>query len=322
MPVWASEKRTLLIFAEISNVPFPSSPCSPRQHRCTILQLQRAYFIFLLSLAAGCHPAARPSPATASAPVTPASWFSLGGETHDVEDIDPAEKLPLAFDPQPQWFLLMDPMPPALNVNDGHFDTVTQPTRQSLGSPDASEYRLPYPKSPRDLPLEDRGVRLNFEAATTNDPSLLQFSIALSAADAPVWRETEHRWTNIVPLLFCFYVDRKPVTRELGWYGKVGGIQNYIVAVAAHRTRNWAFHVQEASVRQFLPDAKPHRVVILCAFSETQHEWYASALDYSFMYATNEITPPTRHRGAQVLVRSNAVDLDWDGTKWISRGKG
>jgi hypothetical protein len=242
------------------------------------------------------------------------SWFSLGGEVYQENDVAEVENRVLAFKPQPRWFLGFS-QPASTQEVDAYLGQLRRAGAEiEMREPQRFlPYRPPYPKTLYDLPLDDRGVRLSFDAAATDDPAVLQFCLTLTSRHLPVWRGVEHRWTNVLPFLFGFYVDGKAVAFPSNVSTKWGGIKSVGLLVASGGSRNWRLHVNEGSMRRFLPDSKPHVLNIVCAFSECQHEWWLGDGQNNFFEMG---MPPKDHIGAQVLVRTNVIQLEWTGTRW------
>lgn len=62
-----------------------------------------------------------------------------------------------------------------------------------------------------DVPLTNQAASLTLEIKPSANQHVLHLMLTLKAQERTVWRELEHRWTNIIPFLFAFTVDGKPI---------------------------------------------------------------------------------------------------------------
>lgn len=275
-------------------------------------------FAMLLAFGvSGCQHAKPPHPAIAAAPERAAlvgrpSWLPLGPEVYQEDDRDEAEKGLLAFRPQPRWFLGF-----TKEVSKAEFDQYLDRTHGKAQESDDGGYCLPdpppYPKRLEDIPLEDQGVRLTLTASVAEEPSTMLLTLTLTSRDKPVRREVEHRWTNTLPLLFAFYVDGKAVVVPSNGFEKFGGVAYMVPLVEKGGTKTWNLKANALSLRSLLPDSRPHELAVAAAFSNRQHEGYFEGAP---MERGNLHGGPNGEDRPQVLVRSGAARLKWDGTNW------
>ena len=74
----------------------------------------------------------------------------------------------------------------------------------------------------------------------------------------------------------------------------------------------FAFFIDGKSLRNLLPDEKPHKLTVFASFSERE-----PVPSFGKGSRPDGSLPPEGHEGSQVLVRSNPAEVDWDGKEWI-----
>ncbi|MEK9137324.1 MAG: hypothetical protein AAB393_09380 [Bacteroidota bacterium] len=163
----------------------------------------------------------------------------------------------------------------------------------------------PPPDALRDIPLTNQGASLSLQIQPTDSPNILQFVLTLTARERTVHREVEHRWTNIIPFLFTFVVDGKPIApnRPISWE-KLGGPHGMIALVGKGDRMSWTLRVDGNSITSAAGESPFKTLVVDAAFSEYQHDW-----------------PSTFRRakdagGTPIVIRSNEVTLAFDGKSW------
>lgn len=255
------------------------------------------------------------------------TWFPLGKEIYHETEHREAEKEILALVMEPRWFLGY-----SREVTAREYDAYLETRRQQgdkfsiQETPDGKHYvpaTPPYPKTLEDLPLVDHEVQLAMQAAATADPHIITLNLQLTSPDRTVYREVEHRWTNVLPFLFTFYIDGKAYPSPNEGFGKSGGMHQFIELVPSRGHRDWSIKVDADSLKKLLPDAKPHELAIVAAFSERQHEGHVSdgdllkALhdDGESPHAGKDVDPETAR---QLLLRSNVARIRWTGTTWTT----
>ena len=201
------------------------------------------------------------------------TWVELGGDVYENNAVTDAEKLILSFDQQSYWF--GDYIRP---VSKEAFGAYASKHGHNIEKGSSSEGQqryflpdtFPYPASIAEIPAEDRGVKLTLNV-TAFDPGVLHFAISLSSTQRPVWREVQHRATNVLPFLFSFFVDGTPVVCNAEFpERKSGGQRSVELIPKSGGERNWLLKVDAASARKLLPSGSRHVVTIFAAFSERQ----------------------------------------------------
>lgn len=167
-----------------------------------------------------------------------------------------------------------------------------------------------HPKSLQAVPLSNQGASLTFQIQPTTN-GLLRFVLTLKAEARDVWREVEHRWTNLTPFLFTFFADGKAV-RPKGpdSWGKVGGMNWMMKVVKQGKSYRWNLEVDPNSILSLLPDTKFKNLAIVAAFSEYQHEYpHMSSKPISISMG------PGGFQGPPIVIRSNTVEMEFNEKK-------
>ncbi len=225
--------------------------------------------------ACGTEPAA-PQPASSARPAP--TFLSLGGERYRLSEAREAQGRSLALVEEPRWF-------------------------------DGAPKTPAPPKYLADVPLRDRGARLEL-SIEDGDAETLILSVTLHAgAERPLWREHEHRWTNVVPFLFGVYAGGVPV--QVPWEGsaKMGGIQDFVELVAAGKSRRWALRLDRASLDALLGERGERRLELIAVFGERQHSSYATLGPEYAKPMDDAFQDPPPFEDAPVVVRSARVPL-------------
>ena len=249
------------------------------------------------------------------------SWFPLGVEVYHENERFEAQRGLLEFQAEPRWFLGS-----LKAVTKDEFETfekkqhvVTKETPvPQAGQAVEDMYQIPasppYPKKIGDVPLEDQGATLHLDVANGDTPVELVFTLKLTAGDRAVRREVEHRWTNVLPFLFAFFADGKPVSRELHSFDKMRGANQLVDLVPADGQKVWRLRVATESIDAIVgADAK--EVAIVAAFSERQHEGYFPG-DIIARFEVWDL----EHVAPQITIRSNVVRLMRSGRGWVVSG--
>ena len=166
------------------------------------------------------------------------------------------------------------------------------------------------PKTVHAVPLSDQGALLTFQIQPTTN-GLLRFVLTLEAKERDVWREVEHRWTNVTPFLFAFFADGKAVRpKEPDSWSKIGGINSMIKLVDKGKTHIWNLTVDPKTILALLPNTKFDELSIVAAFSESQHQLPGmSDIERNLKFYS-------KLEGPQVVIRSNPVKMTFDGKTW------
>ncbi len=225
--------------------------------------------LVVLLAVSGCRGRAVEAPAV--------SWFPIGDEIHSGHGLAAAQRDVLALLPEPRWFVPFgDQQPAPLAFGPG-------PTTKGHPS-------------------------LHLELRNGDRPDTIRFVMRLRAGARPLWRETEHRWTNTLPFLFAFRVDGNPVFRTLDGWGKFGGISRFRKVAAKGATRTWSVDVSRASLAALFGAQPPSVVEIVAVFSETQHEPWAGP-DHARPLVDPQRALPVPVQ--PIVVRSNVARFVW-----------
>ena len=219
----------------------------------------------------------------------------------------------LEFKTEPRWFL---GFPKAVTQAEFEAWIKSQSGKSQIQTPNEPSFQIPNP--PRyagafdDIPVANQGATLKFAVTRPQKEGELAFSLTLAAGERAIRREIEHRNTNVVPFLFAFRADGKAVTRELDGTSNEGGTNRLVELVSAKSRQDWQLRVSTKSLNQLLPE-DTHKLEIVAAFSERQHQGYAGEGQSDSLESWNlKDLPP------QILIRSNVVRLIRTGDHWAS----
>jgi len=165
------------------------------------------------------------------------------------------------------------------------------------------------PDTIRDVPLKSQGASLSLEVKETESPTLLKLVLTLTARDRTVWRELEHRWTNIIPFLFAFTADGKPIgPKETQSWSKFGGA-NWMTEVALTGTSTtWQVALDTKSITTALKGISVKELTIVAAFSEYQHE-----VPSDLALSDDPALTKGEFKGPPITIRSNEARMTFDG---------
>lgn len=171
------------------------------------------------------------------------------------------------------------------------------------------------PGALQDVPLTNQGASLALAIAPSNNQHSLHLVLTLKAQDRSVWRELEHRWTNILPFLFAFAEDGKPIgPRNPPSWSKFGGVNWMTELVPGGTSASWDVLIDTKSITAALSGRHPTTVTVVAAFSECQHE--VPAL---FGRDDGDGGIKGEFKGPPITIRSNELRLDFDGERLRSR---
>jgi hypothetical protein len=160
------------------------------------------------------------------------------------------------------------------------------------------------PKTLGDVPLSDQGGSLSLDFAMTTN-GLFRFILKVHCTDRGLWREVEHRWTNLIPFLFTFYADgvpvRAPMPKE---WGRFGGVNGMTILAAKGAFYESDLTVDPKTILALVPGARVSELSVVAAFGESQHEFIGSP----------GLRGPWRpilddYKGPPIFIRSNLVRL-------------
>jgi hypothetical protein len=283
--------------------------------------------VLLAIVGVPCITDAATTPATQPAlPAGKPTWITLGGLVYQETTVDEAEKQLLSFNRWGTWFV-----PYAHQVSKTQFEAyerarLKEPT-YSVEADDHGPFSLcdalPLPTRIKDVPANDRGVTLTLDIKPLSQ-TILGFEMTLKSDQRAVWREIEHRHTDVIPLLFAVYIDGKPFNADKEQDGgRFGGLPQSIQLIpAGGGQHDWSLQVDAASINKLLPDQSKHTLTVFVAFSEMHWmDFFNNPEELSLesnQRFESRMGPPEGHEGSQILVRSNAAALQWDGKEWIT----
>lgn len=247
----------------------------------------------------------------------PPSFFPLGGDIYHAKDRDDAEKQPLKFSNEPRWFVGFP-----REVSREEYDAwQKKQTTLHQEEPFQGEraYQIPtrpaYPQSIDAVSKQDQGATLQLATATDANATdgEIVFTLTLTSGDRAIEREIEHRRTNVLPFLFAFTADGKPVVRESRGGVSNGGTNRFIELVPARSQKTWTLRCEIDSLAKILP-AEATEATIIAVFSERQHEHYEKGGPISL----DEIwsSEALKKRPPQIVLRSNEIRLHKEGATW------
>jgi hypothetical protein len=249
------------------------------------------------------------------------NWFALGGEVYHARDRIEAQRQRLKFKNQPRWFHGFSRYATKAEYERwraeqrGKVELQQSPLTDDAGEP---LYPLPnpppFPRKLTDLTTIDRGVRLKLSVQPDRDNALAILA-TLSTKQLPVFREVEHRWTNITPLLFAFYSDGKAITGQLEGFGKTGGSEQFVELAEPDRPHTWHLTADGQSLLALLPHRRPQNVTIVALFAEKQQTGHFTGDAAAELMGVESFNPRIGQR-AMILVRSDPVTLRWTGSGW------
>jgi hypothetical protein len=270
---------------------------------------RRLLWLLLPCLLGGCgEPSAKPS---AKPPPAELTWFSVG------ETASGAGDSLLAFDPYPRWFVGgSEQVSEAELARRRAEQDIVVHEAESLHSSDQPGMRWiavlpPRPRRVEDLPTTQARARLELDVTHVANNEL-QLELTLHAGDRALWRELEHRSTNLVPFLFSLDVDGVPLRLPSTGSAHCGGIERFETVAAAGGSRRWKLRVTRASVRALVVGIRgvsPIKSVgFVAAFSERKHIGWAA-------YDGEHPSPALLElpfKGEPILIRSKRVAVPWD----------
>lgn len=234
------------------------------------------------------------------------TWFSVGGDVYRFDEARAAQAGALSLGTYPRWFegLPIDradrpPDPPGTVRLEATVEG--DPSRRVTAA-------MPLPDRLRGLPRTHLGAQLTLAARTLPSSEDLELTLTLRAGARPLWREIEHRCTNVAPFLIGLFADGRPVRVAHQGSGKFGGIRSFVRLVEPNTERTWVLRIRRASVRAHLGKPSPAKLELVAAFSERQHS--GIALDALAGHVTPDVPDFEAPFEEQVLLRSNVATID------------
>lgn len=201
--------------------------------------------------------------------------------------------------------------------HEGHETEVQRHTLSLVAVPRWFE-AAPVPRILEDVPLSEQGVSLAFVVKTTTN-GLLRFVLKVPTSSRDLWREVEHRRTNVTPFLFSFWADGAPILPPPTnvWSGiGIGGV-NGMTRLARKGSAYEADLIVDANtILALVPGKRASELTVVAAFGESQHHGaecvarhQALKLPWKPMYSEGYEGPP-------VSVRSSPVHLRYVHEQW------
>jgi len=307
------------------------------------LRLPRTSFTFLAGiLLAGCaaNPVTERVPGAAEVDgvllTGEPSWFGLGGHVWDASECEEREKDISVFSRENCWFTGFE-----REVNKSDFEAwIKEQQARAAACGDSfwpyyaswpyERFVIPveqaFPRIPGHFPVEGAGVRLSLQIQTTDDPGVLLFNLLLTSEQFNLWREAEHRWTNLVPFLFAFYADGSavPTPAPEASFPKFGGVQYKVDLVPKGDQKTWSLKVSRRSIERLLAGAKAHTLSVVAAFSQWQFEVSTNRFGIgasNLLFSNKKGLAPEPEEAPVVLIRSNVVQIPWSGQEEVKKEK-
>ena len=303
-----------------------ASTLSFRSPMLTGIQTRNFLPLILAIIGFPCIAMSAPPATQPAMPPGQPTWIPLGDWVYQEKTVDEVEKQLLAFSRWGTWFV-----PYAHEVSKTQFEAyirarLKEPT-YAVEADDHGPFSLcdafPLPTRINEVKTNDRGVTLALDIKPVSQ-TVLRFKMTLKSDQRTVWREIEHRHTDVVPLLFAIYIDGKPFNADKEQNGgRFGGLPQSIQLIPAGGGKHdWSLQVDAASINKLLPDQSKHTVMFFAAFSEVHWmDFFNNPYEFSIestQRLESRISPPEGHDGPQILVRSNAAEIQWNGKKWTS----
>lgn len=244
-----------------------------------------------------------PSPAAPPAALT---WFAIGGDAHDLGDARATQSGVLDLGTTPRWFTGQPELisEAELARRRAAMGIVVEEARIEEGDTPAGMRWIaappPKPRRIEDLPTSIDGARLELSAESIEAGEEVRLTLTLHAGARALWRESEHRSTNVLPFLFTLTHDGEPIRIVTNEAAHQGGIQRFEQIVEAGASRRWTLRLRTASL-------EPHgegELTITAAFCERQHTGWA-ALDGEHPARDTGVEIP--FEGDPVLIRSESA---------------
>jgi len=254
------------------------------------------------------------------------SWFHLETD-YSRPHHEETEPPPLSFEPYPFWFCAFDKW-----VDEATMKAYVEEHRIKYHGSIPGTYEknglfgiqseLPHPARLEDVPLDDRGVTLSFRITPTSDPAILVFDLTLHSTGRTVWREGEKDAAGL--FLFALFADGKAVKIERFSREECGTgdpAPAPVVFLRKNETRTITLKVDASSIDGLPAVSHSKTLHVVAAFSERRSDIYIdeSKPHVSIRKGPMHLEMPPSEDGKphkQVLVRSNAVVLKWNGKAW------
>ncbi len=242
------------------------------------------------------------------------TWFSVG----EVEAETKGGLL--AIDPYPRWFV-----GPPEHVSEVEiarrraakgkvvYEALVRVTSDEEGYEPGVRWIATVPPRPRraeDLPTTQAGARLDLDVKPI-DANELQLELTLHAGERALWRELEHRSTNVFPFLLGVEADGVPVRFPRMGSAHCGGISRFKTVVAAGASQRWTLRISRASVRGILEIASvgtPKTVGFVAVFCERKHIGWAA---HDGEHPSPDTLLELPFVGDAILLRSPRVAVPW-----------
>ena len=174
----------------------------------------------------------------------------------------------------------------------------------------------PLPKTLGDIPLSDQSVSLSLDfAKTTND--FFRLILKVHCSKRGLWREVEHRYTNISPFLFTFWADGVSIGAPMPeGCGSMGGINSMRKLAGENEVYESDLTIDPKSIFSLVPGGRPRNLGMVAAFAEAQHE---CVILLQGDRSHGRLWPPrypNGFRGSPIVVRSNKIQLGYVHKKW------
>lgn len=164
------------------------------------------------------------------------------------------------------------------------------------------------------ISLTNQGATLSLQIQPTDSPDILLFVLTLNAGNRTLWREVEHRRTNILPFLFTFAADGKSIGPKPFAWGEICGANSMTELVSPGKSASWNLKVDSKSLLAAIGKYPFHTLTVVAAFSEYQHDYPAFCGDPSQEWRGDK--PQGYFKGPPIVLRSNVVALHFDGQTW------
>ncbi len=174
------------------------------------------------------------------------------------------------------------------------------------------------PNCLEDVPLSDQGTSLVLRITKTTN-GLLRFLLRVRSTKRDVWREIEHRNSNITPFLFTFFADRRPVRALMsGQFANARGINTMTKLARKGEAYETELTICPDTIFDLAGGVKIKELSVVAAFGEYQHEFPRVEIRKSLrdFYANRRPWFSEDYLGPPILIRSDIVRLRHSPEKW------
>lgn len=167
---------------------------------------------------------------------------------------------------------------------------------------------VPLPRAIQEIPLEDRGVSIDFAAEKRGD--VVSFHLGVKTLERPIVREIERRQPSQLPFLFAICDEHDLWATHDSDQFFVGGANGFESLADRGHAAQWMVDVSLESIRRLAPSLG-RTVRLVAVFSERQHR-PAKRVELAPLEPVLPAQWPTVTASKSTLVRSGYVRIQLD----------